>query len=73
MRRLRFNALLKSDTVISERSATAGGHACLDYLPGACFLGACASALYRELGQRWLPSEAVSYSTKLIGWVEIGA
>jgi len=28
-------------------------------------------ALYRELGQRWHPAEELSYSTKLIGWVEI--
>jgi hypothetical protein len=30
-------------------------------------------ALFRELGQRWRPGEEVSYSTKLIGWIEIVA
>lgn len=30
-------------------------------------------ALYRELGQRWHSQDSNSYSTKLVGWVEIGA
>jgi len=48
---LTFIATLESDTVISETSATVGTHASLDYLPGACFLGACALRLYSTLSQ----------------------
>ncbi len=49
MNRMRFIATLESDTVVSERPATTGGHTSLDYIPGACFLGACAAALYDRL------------------------
>jgi len=44
-----FLATLDSDTVISESSSTAGVHSSLDYLPGACLLGACAAAIYKDL------------------------
>lgn len=46
MTTLHFTARLLSDAVISERSATTGGHRTLDYLPGAVFLGAAAHKLY---------------------------
>jgi CRISPR-associated protein Csx10 len=49
MKTLTFSATLLSDTVISEHSATAGGHSCLDYLPGARFMGLCAGHLYESL------------------------
>lgn len=44
-----FLATLDSDTVISESASTAGVHSSLDYLPGACLLGACAATLYNDL------------------------
>ncbi len=50
MKSLWFTATLKADTVISENSATTGGHSSLDYIPGACFLGASAGRLYTTLG-----------------------
>ena len=50
MRSVNFTVRLKSDTVVSERSATTGGHRCLDFLPGSAFLGACAAGLYDGLG-----------------------
>lgn len=39
---------LKDDCVLSERATTEGGHAGLDYLPGATLLGAAAAKLYRD-------------------------
>jgi CRISPR-associated protein Csx10 len=44
-----FLVTLLEDTVISHRAASTGGHAGLDYLPGATFLGAVAAALYDSL------------------------
>ncbi len=38
-----FTARLLNDAVISERSATTGGHRTLDYIPGATLLGAVAA------------------------------
>ena len=46
-----YTARLVTDAVISERSSTTGGHRCLDYIPGACLLGAVAAKLYDSLGQ----------------------
>jgi CRISPR-associated protein Csx10 len=40
---------LIDDCVLSQRSATEGGHAGLDYVPGATLLGAAAGRLYGEL------------------------
>ena len=40
---------LLDDVVASERPATEGGHASLDYLPGAMLLGAAAARLYARL------------------------
>lgn len=39
---------LKDDCVLSERAATEGGYAGLDYIPGATLLGAAAAKLYRQ-------------------------
>jgi hypothetical protein len=52
MKQIHFSARLVSDAVISERSATTGGHRSLDYIPGACLLGASAARLYADLGDR---------------------
>ncbi|MEW5892442.1 MAG: hypothetical protein AB1697_04815 [Pseudomonadota bacterium] len=41
---------LLDDVVLSERPASAGGHASLDYVPGAALLGAAAARLYAQLG-----------------------
>jgi CRISPR-associated protein Csx10 len=51
MKTFQFTARLVTDAVISERSATTGGHRCLDYIPGACLLGAVAAELYDGLEQ----------------------
>ncbi len=40
---------LLDDLVSTERSATVGGHRCLDYIPGAQLLGAAATVLYAKL------------------------
>ncbi len=40
---------LLDNVVVSADSATEGGHRCLDYLPGAVFLGASAAKLYADL------------------------
>ena len=45
-----FEATLLSDVVLNQTSATAGGHASLDFIPGASFLGAAAARVYDELG-----------------------
>lgn len=50
MKTITFSARLLADAVISERSATTGGHRSLDYIPGATLLGAAASTLYAKLG-----------------------
>jgi len=50
MRTLNFVATLLTDAVVNEFSATAGGHTSLSYLPGAAFLGHCASRLYTVAG-----------------------
>lgn len=65
MRSLFFTARLVSDAVISERSATAGGHTSLDYLPGATLLGAAAARLYKD-------NPAVAYSLFHSGAVRFG-
>lgn len=39
---------LREDCVFSERSATAGGHRGLSYVPGAAILGAFAARVYRD-------------------------
>ena len=44
-----FNYELLDELVLSQRSATAGSHRSLDYLPGTAFLGAVADRLYRQL------------------------
>ncbi len=46
MERLIFNCQLLTDLVLTSRSATAGFHASLDYIPGAKFLGLVAGQLY---------------------------
>ena len=46
-----FIATMESDVIISETSTTAGTHSSLDYIPGACFLGACAAKIYGSLSQ----------------------
>lgn len=51
MKSFQFTARLVTDAVISERSATTGGHRCLDYIPGACLLGDVAAELYDVLGE----------------------
>jgi CRISPR-associated protein Csx10 len=46
---------LLEDVVVSLSSATIGAHKSLDYVPGACLLGAAARLMYRELDEetRW--------------------
>lgn len=51
MPRLDLTLTLLDDVVASERPATEGGHASLDYLPGAMLLGAAAARLYAGLSR----------------------
>ena len=48
---LMLKLTLLDDLVASERPATEGGHASLDYLPGAMLLGAAAARLYPKLSR----------------------
>lgn len=49
MRSVHLQLQLIDDVLISETSATAGGHESLDYIPGATLLGAAAAKLYNQL------------------------
>lgn len=51
MHTLNLKLTLVDDLVASERPATEGGHASLDYLPGAMLLGAAAAELYADLSR----------------------
>lgn len=48
MEKLFFRCTLLADAVISEHSATGGGHQTLDFIPGNNFLGIAASTIYHE-------------------------
>ncbi|MCK5667061.1 MAG: hypothetical protein KAI17_26420, partial [Thiotrichaceae bacterium] len=61
-----FTVKLLENVVLSQRAATVGGHASLDYLPGASFLGATAASLYKEL------SQADAYTVFFSGKVRFG-
>ncbi len=47
-RLLELDLVLRDDVIVNARSATAGTHECLDYLPGSIFLGAAAASLYKR-------------------------
>ncbi|MGH8497708.1 MAG: hypothetical protein ACRERV_02710 [Methylococcales bacterium] len=49
-----FIVTLQQDAIFSEHAASTGGHECLDYLPGAAFLGAVAARLYEQYPDRQL-------------------
>ena len=51
MKKKYFEVELLSDVVITERSATEGGHRSLDYLPGSVFLGVAAKRMYDDLSK----------------------
>lgn len=46
---LHFSIKLLSNCIVSQSSATAGDHDCLDHIPGSALLGVAASRLYAEL------------------------
>lgn len=48
-RMMRFSLKLLTNTIVSQSSATAGDHQCLDYIPGSALLGVAASRLYQAL------------------------
>lgn len=50
MKELYFKAELLDDIVLSQRTATAGDHKSLDYIPGSAFLGAMAGKFYSAFG-----------------------
>jgi len=56
MKQYTITLTLQEDVIISQRSASLGGHRSLDYVPGAVLLGACAGRLYdricAEFGQQ---------------------
>lgn len=49
MKQYTVTLTLLEDVIISQRSASLGGHRSLDYVPGAVLLGACAGRLYTKL------------------------
>ncbi len=49
MKCLKFICELKSDIIISERTATEGSQKTLDFIPGSSFMGLVAGKLYKEL------------------------
>ena len=51
MGELYFKAELLDDVVLSQRTATAGDHKSLDYIPGSVFLGIASSKFYATLGK----------------------
>lgn len=52
MKTQKYLLTLQDEIVLSERAATEGGHASLDYIPGAAILGAVASKLYAQLDEK---------------------
>ena len=52
MAKLFFKAELLDDIVLSLRTATAGDHKSLDYIPGSVFLGVAASRLYSTVSAK---------------------
>ncbi len=56
MRKAKIKLTLQDDVVFSERAASQGAHACLEYVPGAALLGWTASRLYAQLSpaDAWL-------------------
>lgn len=50
MKQYTITLTLLEDVIISQRSASLGGHRSLDYVPGAVLLGACAGRLYKDAG-----------------------
>lgn len=48
MKTLQFKCTLLSDVVLSVSSASEGAHESLGFIPGGCFLGIVASALYKS-------------------------
>lgn len=51
MKQYTITLTLQEDVIISQRSASVGGHRSLDYIPGAVLLGACAGRLYGKLAE----------------------
>ncbi|MFZ2404578.1 MAG: hypothetical protein WAW41_05535 [Methylobacter sp.] len=49
MKQYTITLTLQEDVIISQRSASLGGHRSLDYVPGAVLLGACAGRLYNRI------------------------
>lgn len=49
MKVLRFKCTLLSDVILNQKSATEGTNVTLDFIPGNCFLGIVAGALYNTL------------------------
>lgn len=64
-----FSVRLLSNVIISQSSASAGDHQCLDYIPGGSLLGIAASTMYSRLtpeqAQQVFHSNAVRFGDAL--------
>lgn len=64
-----FSLRLLSNVIVSQSSATAGDHQCLDYIPGGSLLGVAAAALYSRLSaeqaQQLFHTQAVRFGDAL--------
>lgn len=48
MKTLKFMCKLLSDVILNQKAASEGPNKTLDFIPGSCFLGIVANALYKE-------------------------
>lgn len=64
-----FSLRLLSNVIVSQSSATAGDHQCLDYIPGGSLLGVAAAAMYSRLSaeqaQQLFHTKAVRFGDAL--------
>ena len=49
MKTLKYKCTLLSDVILNQKAATEGPNKTLDFIPGNCFLGICASQLYDNI------------------------
>ena len=69
LRTYHFSLRLLSNVIVSQSSATAGDHQCLDYIPGGALLGVVATKIYNKLpleqAQQVFHTNAVRFSDAL--------
>lgn len=55
MRTLQYKVTLLSDIILNQKAATEGPNKTLDFIPGNCFLGIVAAALYKDNDTSMIP------------------